>query len=135
MIDRVKELLIRVSKNLSIKEIAKVKELLVEHNDTTFHDPGKPLTRIATIEHEIPTTDKPVRIPPYRIAPGRRKIIEYEILKIEKEGNIQKCSGPRCSSIILVRKKDGTKVVHVDQLWLDPCHQDRTNCVGDELAH
>ncbi len=28
-----------------------------------------------------------------------------------------------------------SKVVHVDQLILDPCHQDRVNCVRDEIAH
>ncbi len=28
-----------------------------------------------------------------------------------------------------------SKVVHVDQLILDPCHQDRANWVRDELAH
>ncbi len=27
-----------------------------------------------------------------------------------------------------------SKVVHVDQLILDPCHKDRANCVRDELA-
>ncbi len=27
-----------------------------------------------------------------------------------------------------------SKVVHVDQLILDPCHQDRANWVRDELA-
>ncbi len=34
----VSDLYIRVSKNLSVKESAKVKELLVELNETTFHD-------------------------------------------------------------------------------------------------
>ncbi len=28
-----------------------------------------------------------------------------------------------------------SKVVHVDQLIIDPCHQDRANWVRDELAH
>ncbi len=28
-----------------------------------------------------------------------------------------------------------SKVVHVDQLILDPCHQDRANWVRDELLH
>ncbi len=49
MIDCVHELLIRASKNLSPEESAKVKELLVEHNETTFHDHEKPLTRTDTI--------------------------------------------------------------------------------------
>ncbi len=45
MLKCVHDLHVRASKNLSVKESAKVKELLVEHNETTFHDPGKPLTR------------------------------------------------------------------------------------------
>ncbi len=70
-----------------------MKELLVEHNETKFHDPEKPLTRTNTIEHENPMTGRPVRIPPCRVALGRRKIIENEILKMEKEGLITKSSG------------------------------------------
>ncbi len=70
MLKGVHDLYIRASKNLSISESAKVKELLVEHNETTFHDPEKPLTTTNTIEHEIPMTGRPVRIPPRRVAPG-----------------------------------------------------------------
>ncbi len=85
-----------------------MKELLVEHNETTFHDPGKPLTRTDTMEHEIPNSGRPVRIPPHRIAPGQRKIVEDGILKMEKEGTIKRSVSPWYSSIILVRKKDCT---------------------------
>ncbi len=109
IINCVHHLLIRASKNLSPEESAKVKELLVEH-ETTFDDPEKPLTRTDTIEHEIPTSVRPVRIPCQRVAPGQRKIIEDEILKMEKEGTIQWSSGSWCSPIILVRTKDGTIV-------------------------
>ncbi len=77
------------SENLSPEENAKVKEVLFENNETTFHDP------------EITTTGHPVRIPPHRIPPGRRKIVEDEILKMEKEGNIQKSSGPWWSCMVL----------------------------------
>ncbi len=70
MLKCVHDLYVRASKNLSVEESAKVKELLVEHNETTFQDPEKPLTRTNTIEHEIPTTGRPVRIPPCRVAPG-----------------------------------------------------------------
>ncbi len=104
---------IRASKNLSIEESAKVKLYLVKHNETIFHDPEKPLTRTDTIEYKILTTGIPVRIPPCRIAPGRRKILD-EILKMEKEVNIQKSSGPWCSPIVLVRKKDGMLYYCVD---------------------
>ncbi len=64
MLKCVHDLYVRASKNLSVKESAKVKELLVEHNETNFHDPEKPLTRTNTTEHEIPTTSRPVRILP-----------------------------------------------------------------------
>ncbi len=104
----VHDLYVSASKNVSSQERAKVTELLVEHNETTFHDPEKPLTRTNTIEHEIPTTGRPVRISPRRVAPGRRKILEDKILKMEKEGMITKRSGPCCYLIVLVRKKDGT---------------------------
>ncbi len=70
MLKCVYDLYIRASKNLSVKESAKVKELLVEHSETTFHDPEKPLTRTNTIEHEIIMTGRPMRIPPRRVAPG-----------------------------------------------------------------
>ncbi len=36
------------------------------------------------------------------------KIVEDEIQKMEKQGTIIKISGPWCSPIVLVRKKDGT---------------------------
>ncbi len=88
MLKCVHELYVRASKNHSIEESAKVKELLVEHNKTTFHDPEKPLTWTNTMEHEIPTTGRHVRIPPRRVDQGRRKILEDEILKMEKEDTI-----------------------------------------------
>ncbi len=50
MIDCVHDLYLRASKNLSPEESAKVKEFLVENNETTFHDPEKPLTRTDKIE-------------------------------------------------------------------------------------
>ncbi len=83
------------------------------------------LTRTDTIEHEIPTSGRPVRILPRRVAPGRRQIVEDEILKMEKEGIIQRSSGPWCSPIILVWKKDGTIHFYVDYRKLnDATHKD-----------
>ncbi len=70
MLKCVHDLYIRASKNLSPKESAKVKKLLVEHNETTFHDPEKPLTRTDKIVHEIPMNGRPMRIPPCKVAPG-----------------------------------------------------------------
>ncbi len=89
----------------SLVKSAKVKEYLVEHNETTFHDSEKPLMTMNTIEQEIPMTGRPVWIPPCMVAQGRRKIVEDEILKMEKEGTITKSTGPWCSPIVLVRKK------------------------------
>ncbi len=74
MLKCVHDLYVRASKILSPEESAKVKELLVEHNATTFHDPEKPLTRTDAIEQEIPMTGIPVRIPPHMVAPGQKKL-------------------------------------------------------------
>ncbi len=49
----VQDLFTWASYNLSPKESAKVKEVLVEHKDTTFHDPVKHLNRTNKIEHKI----------------------------------------------------------------------------------
>ncbi len=68
MLKCVHDLLVRASKNFSLKESIKVKELLVELKETTFHDPEKPLTQTGTIVHEIPTIGRPVRIPSHRVA-------------------------------------------------------------------
>ncbi len=114
MLKCVHELYVRASKNLSTEESAKLKELLVEHNDTIFHDPEKPLTTTNTIEHEITMTGRPVRIPPLSVAQGPRKIVEDKILKMEKEGMFAKSTGPWCSPIVLVRKKDITICFCVD---------------------
>ncbi len=90
MIKGVHDLYVRANKNISVTERAKLKELLVEHNKTTFHDPEKTLTTTNTIEHKILTTGRPMRIPPCRVVLGQRKIIEDEIQKKEKEGMIVK---------------------------------------------
>ncbi len=66
MLKCVLDMYVRASKNLS----PQVKELLIEHNETTFHDPEKPLTRTNTIQHEIPMTGRPERIPHSRVALG-----------------------------------------------------------------
>ncbi len=125
MLKCVHDLYVKASKNLSLEESAKVKQLLVEHNEITFHDPEKPLTTTNTIEHEIPITGTPVRIPPHRVAQGLRKIEEDEILKMEKEGMITKSTGPWYSLIVLVRKKDGTILFCVDYHKLnDATHKD-----------
>ncbi len=36
---------------------------------------------------------------------------------------------------IQLRPEGSSKVVHIDQLFLDPCYQDMTNWIRDELAH
>ncbi len=114
-------LYVRASKNLSP---AKVKELLVEHNETTFHDLEKPLTT-NTIEHEILTTGRPLRISPHRVAPGGRKTVEDGSLKMEKEAMITKSRCPWCSPIVLVRKKDCTICFCVEYSKLnDVTHKD-----------
>ncbi len=99
------DLYIRASKNLSPQDSAKVKELLVKHNETTFHDSDKRLMTTNTIEHKIPMIGRPVRISPHRAALARSKTVADRILKMEEEGTITKSTEPLCSPIILVRRK------------------------------
>ncbi len=35
---------------------------------------------------------------------------------------------------IQLKPEGSSKVVHVDQLWLDPCNQERTNWIRDEMT-
>ncbi len=64
---------VRASKNLSPEESAMVKELLIEHNETTFHDPRKPLTRTDTIGHKIPMTGRPSEDTTTKGSPGTKE--------------------------------------------------------------
>ncbi len=125
MLKCVHDLYVRASKNLSVEDSAKVKESLVEHYETTFNDPEKPLARTKTIEYEIPKTSRPVRIPLRRVTPELRKIVEDESQKMEPKEMIAKSVSPWCSLIVLVRKKDGTIHFLVDYLKLnDATHID-----------
>ncbi len=53
----VQALLERASHNLSEDERQKVKEVLVEHNENTFHNPQKHLTRTNTLGYAIQVLD------------------------------------------------------------------------------
>ncbi len=89
--------------------------------------------------YNIITSKDPLFTHVHKIAPGRRKIVEDEILKMEKEGAITKSTGPWCSPIVLVRKKDGTIRFCVDYHKLkDVTHKDayplpRINDILDAL--
>ncbi len=63
LIDCVQDLFNWACKNISPEESAMVKEVLVEHNETTLHDTEKHLMRPDTIEHGILTTGRHVMIP------------------------------------------------------------------------
>ncbi len=78
-----------ICKNLSPEESAKLKE---------------PLTRTVTIEHEIPMIGRPNED---LTSQGNPRTKENHRRRV-KEGMIIKISGPWCSTIILVRKKEST---------------------------
>uniref|UniRef100_A0A5S6Q9K0 RNA-directed DNA polymerase n=1 Tax=Trichuris muris TaxID=70415 RepID=A0A5S6Q9K0_TRIMR len=81
--------------------------LLREYADI-FAD-GENLGRTDVVQHRIDTGDaEPRRQPPRRIPFHQRKIVEQETQRMLRQGIIEPAEGPWASSIVLVRKKDGT---------------------------
>lgn len=67
------------------------------------------------LEHHIDTGDSPpFRRPPYRVAPILRKEIERQIDQFLQAGIIEPSVSPYASSILMVRKKDGSYRMCID---------------------
>jgi hypothetical protein len=96
-----------------------VKELenLLERNADIFTPNGKPANGF---EHTIDTGDhKPISVPPYRLSPLKRDILQKEITKMLDEGVIEPCSSPWAAPVVMVPKKDGGTRVCVDYRQLN----------------
>ncbi len=57
---------------------------------------------------------RPICIPPRRVAPGRKAIIEEEVSKMIQAGVIRASDSPWSSPLVLVKKKDGTICFCID---------------------
>lgn len=74
--------------------------------DDIFQEGGG-LTPFA--EHRIDTGDHaPIAVPPYRLTPARKAIMEAEINKMLEEDVIEECESAWAAPALLIPKKDGT---------------------------
>jgi len=90
-------------------------EQLIEEMQTSFMDPSQPLQGTSAVFHYIETGDRrPIRIPPRRVSPGKRDIIEKEVEKMLNAGVIRPSNSPWSSPIVIVKKADGTNRFCID---------------------
>lgn len=72
------------------------------------------MERVKIVEHRIKFMDEePFKEAPRRVPIFKREILDAEILKLEKQGLVEKSNSPWSSQLVLVKKKDGSWRVHV----------------------
>ena len=111
------------SSKLTESERNSVKNLLAQFQDI-FVGPDGELGQTDLTTHKIDTKDaEPFKIPPRRVAPTRKKVIEEEVDKMLKQGIIEPSDSPWSSPVCLVTKKDGTCRFCVDYRKLNSVTQ------------
>ncbi|XP_060810231.1 uncharacterized protein LOC132904321 [Amyelois transitella] len=109
----VSSMTLRADEGLSLTQNQRqqLTELLQRHED--IFQLGGEATRFA--EHHIDTGDHaPIAVPPYRLTPAKRSIMEAEINKMLKDGVIEECESAWAAPALLIPKKDGTYRFCVD---------------------
>lgn len=100
-------------KHLNEKEKTELKKFLCL-NEACFARPGE-VGRTNMGTHKIQLKDdKPIREPPRRIPLYKRKALQEEVKKLEKNGLIEKSMSPWSSQTVMVQKKDGSWRMCVD---------------------
>lgn len=90
---------------LSPSQRTSLSDLLQEYEDV-FGVGGRP-TPFA--EHCIDTGDHPpIAVPPYRLTPAKKAIMEDQLQKMLKDDIIEECESAWAAPALLVPKKDGT---------------------------
>jgi len=93
---------------------------LLDKYSTVFDEPvGLPPSRAC--DHAIPLTSgaQPFVIRPYRYSPALKTEIENKVSKMLNEGIIRPSCSPFSSSVVLIKKKDGTWRFCVDCRFLN----------------
>jgi hypothetical protein len=85
-----------------------VQELLLKFKDLFAKPQSLPPRR--DIDHQIPLISgaQPVNVRPYRYSPHQKNEIKKQVQEILQIGIIQLSSSPFASSVLLVKKKDGS---------------------------
>jgi hypothetical protein len=85
-----------------------IQQILMRYS-SLFSEPSTlPPRRV--LDHKIPLMDgaQPVNIHPYRYSPLQKNEIECQVQEMLRSGVIQVSTSPFASSVLLVKKKDGT---------------------------
>ena len=81
---------------------------LLEANRDLFGDSAKHLGHAIGVEHEINlTTDKPIKLSPYKRSPQEKQIIRDQIKEMLENGVIEESQSPYSAPVVLVKKKNG----------------------------
>ena len=108
------DLLDRSSVHLNESQKQQLEDLLVTFADV-FSSGDHDIGCTGLVEHEINTGDHaPIKQPPRRIGPVRRKEMEEAVEKLRRQGVIEKSFSPWSSNVVLVRKRDGTTRCCID---------------------
>ncbi|CAC5419775.1 unnamed protein product [Mytilus coruscus] len=93
-----------------LTEIEKVKlTKLIHEYSSVFAEPGKALGQTDLATHKIDTGNHaPIKIPARRIPLAKKEVVDKELEKMLKDGQIEPSSSPWSAPICLVIKKDGT---------------------------
>ncbi|XP_042059320.1 uncharacterized protein LOC121803777 [Salvia splendens] len=95
-------------------------QLLLEEHKAIFAEPSS-LPPLRSHNHKITLAldSSPVNSRPYRHSAIQKNIIEKQVSDLLKQGFIQPSSSPFSSSVVLVKKKDGTWRMCVDYRQLN----------------
>ena len=114
----------------------KIADVLTRFQDL-FVGPDGRLGRTNVTQHRILTTsDRPVRVPPRRLARGKRAAAEAAVDDMLQKGVVEPSASPYSSPVVLIPKKDGSLRFCVDYRRLNEItHKDAypLPCIADIL--
>ena len=122
---------VNICTKLSKRQKKQVWELLEEYQDILTSNPGK--TSLG--EHRIEvTTDQPVKTKAYPLPYAVRELIQKEVNEMLRMGIIEPSNSAYSSSVVMVKKKDGSNRFCVDYRKLNAVTKFDNEPMGDPKA-
>lgn len=107
--------------HLTAEESRKFKEFLIRR-ERVFANLERKMERVRIGEHRIKLMNKePFKETPRRTSIFKRETLDDELLKLEKQGLVEKSNSPWSSQLVPVKKKDGS--------WRVCVHYRRLNAI------
>ena len=112
--EHLKDLFERTTEGMSIQQQRQVSKLLCKYSEV-FSKADSDIGRTGIIKHKIPTgNSRPIKQPPRRVPVHMSGEVDSQIDNMLKENIIQPSTSPWASSIVMVKKKDGSTRFCVD---------------------